>query len=305
MEINRRDFVKTGAFAALASTTARGQENDYHIGAYYFPGFHVDPRNEQVHGKGWTEWELLKRGEPKFSGHQQPKRPAWGYEDESDPRVFEKKIAAAHAAGISHFIFDWYWYEGKSFLQRALEEGYLKAKNKSDIRFCIMWANHDWYDLMPARLDSRDRHLLYKGSYSANEFDRVTDYIVSEYFSDPAYFQIDGSPYLSVYELGNLIERMGGIDVAQKAFERLRSKTQAAGFNDLHLNAVAWGVASLPNSREVLSRLGIRSVTSYTWMHHFEMQGFPSTEYAAALRAAPDFWVKAKEMFGVFATIRM
>ena len=23
--------------------------------AYYFPNWHVDPRNEQWHGKGWTE----------------------------------------------------------------------------------------------------------------------------------------------------------------------------------------------------------------------------------------------------------
>ena len=28
--------------------------------AYYFPNWHVDPRNEEWHGKGWTEWEVLK-----------------------------------------------------------------------------------------------------------------------------------------------------------------------------------------------------------------------------------------------------
>ena len=31
-----------------------------------FSHYHVDPRNEKVHGPGWTEWELVKRGEPKF-----------------------------------------------------------------------------------------------------------------------------------------------------------------------------------------------------------------------------------------------
>ena len=92
MEFNRRDFVKAGAYAALASATARADEREYKVGTYYFPNWHVDPRNEEVHGQGWTEWEILKRGEPKFPGHAQPKRPAWGFEDESDPSVFEKKL---------------------------------------------------------------------------------------------------------------------------------------------------------------------------------------------------------------------
>ena len=299
MEMNRREFVKAGACAALAGTKGPSQANSYLIGAYYFPNFHVDARNEQVHGKGWTEWELLKRGEPKFPGHQQPKRPAWGYEDEAAPHVFEKKINAAHSAGLSHFIFDWYWYEGKPFLQRAIEEGYQKAGNKSDVRFCLMWANHDWYNLMPAGLDSHSRPLLYKGAYTASEFDRITDYIVAQYFSDPSYLKIDGSPYFSIYELGNLIERMGGVDVARSALGRFRDKTRAAGFNDLHLNAVAWGIGSLPNPRQNLPLLGVQSVTSYTWIHHFEMQNFPRTEYAAALRAAPAYWVEARNRFGV------
>jgi hypothetical protein len=46
------------------------------LGAYYFPNYHPDPRNEQLYGKGWTEWELLKDATPRFDGHQQPKAPA-------------------------------------------------------------------------------------------------------------------------------------------------------------------------------------------------------------------------------------
>ncbi len=150
MEINRRDFVKAGAYAAMASAAARAEAGGYKVGAYYCPTWHADPRMEQQHGQGWTEWEILKRGEPRFPGHAQPKRPAWGYEDESDPRVFEKKIAAAHRSGINHFIFDWYWYEGKLFLDQALDQGYLGAANKKDVRFCLMWANHDWRELFPS-----------------------------------------------------------------------------------------------------------------------------------------------------------
>jgi hypothetical protein len=271
----------------------------YSIGAYYFPNFHVDPRNERVHGKDWTEWEILKRGEPKFTGHEQPKRPAWGYLDEATPAVFEKKTAAAHQAGITHFIFDWYWYEGKPFLQRAVEEGYQGAANKNDVRFCIMWANHDWYNLMPARLDRQEQSFLYKGTYSASEFDRITDYIVTHYFKDPHYFLVDGSPYFSIYELANLVDRMGGLETAREALQRFRAKVRSAGFRDVYINAVAAGIKSLPDPAAFLRELGVQSVTSYTWVHHFEMQTFPTVDYTSALQAAPGYWKEANAKFGV------
>ena len=299
MEINRRDFLKTGAFAALVGATGHSQARNYQVGAYYFPNWAPDPRLELIHGKGWTEWELLKRGEPKFAGHLQPKRPAWGYEDESDPRVFEKKIAAAHAAGLSHFIFDWYWYEGKPFLERGLERGYLNAGNKADVRFCLMWANHDWLDLMPCRLHKQATPLLFKGTYDPAAFDIAVDYVISHYFRQPSYFQIDGAPYFSIYMLQQMIERMGGIDIARAALERFRQKTRSAGFRDLHLNAVAWGVADMDDVRRQLPALGVNSVTSYAWVHHYSIPTFPAAEYQDAADQAPVYWRKAKDLFGV------
>ena len=47
------------------------------IYAYYFPNWHVDERNEQWHGKGWTEWNVVKCALPKFEGHYQPRVPLW------------------------------------------------------------------------------------------------------------------------------------------------------------------------------------------------------------------------------------
>ena len=38
---------------------------DFTVACYYFPNYHVDPRNEAAHGPGWTEWELVKRAEPR------------------------------------------------------------------------------------------------------------------------------------------------------------------------------------------------------------------------------------------------
>ena len=62
------------------------------VACYYFPNYHVDPRNEAQHGPGWTEWELVKDAEPRWPGHHQPKVPAWGYTDEADPEAMAQKI---------------------------------------------------------------------------------------------------------------------------------------------------------------------------------------------------------------------
>src|ERR1700760_2970000 len=97
-----------------------GAARSCRVAAYYFANFHQDPRNTQAHGPAWTEWNLVKAAAPRFPGHRQPRIPLWGYQDEADPRAFEKKIAAASASNIDAFIFDWYWYKDGSFLESAL-----------------------------------------------------------------------------------------------------------------------------------------------------------------------------------------
>ena len=161
--LNRRRFVG-GLSAAAAAATLPGawaemlpqEKGDvparYTVAAYYFGNYHVDKRNEAQHGPGWTEWRLVESAKPRFEGHVQPKVPLWGYEDESDPAVFERKINVASDSGLSAFIFDWYWYNDGPFLEAALEVGYLGAENREQLKFAIMWANHDWFDIHPAKL---------------------------------------------------------------------------------------------------------------------------------------------------------
>lgn len=105
----------------------------YTVACYYFPNYHVDARNEAAHGEGWTEWELVRRAEPRFPGHQQPRVPAWGYTDEADPAQMAQKIAAAADHGIDAFIFDWYWYDDGPYLQRGLDEGLIVTFHSTKI----------------------------------------------------------------------------------------------------------------------------------------------------------------------------
>lgn len=293
--IGRRNFLAAAAGSLAAQISLAQPANAYQIGAYYFPGWHSDPNMEALHGRGWTEWELLRRGEPKFPGHQQPKRPAWGHENESDPTVFERKIDAAANHCLTHFIFDWYWYDGAPFLQRALENGYLGAHNNNRLKFCLMWANHDWIDLFPAKA-SAFRPTMFAGATGRASFEKMTDYVVSKYFNHPSYWTIDGCPYFSVYELYRLVLGLGGVRETAAALQSFRSKTRAAGFPDVHLNAVTWGIQLLPgeksvkNTRELLAAVNFDSSTSYVWIHHVPMPDFPITSYRSVAERSAEQW---------------
>ncbi len=127
----------------------------YDIAVYYFPNYHNnDLRNELRYGKGWSEWELVKSASPRFDGHNQPKIPLWGYTNESDPKIMEMKINTASQYGIDVFIYDWYYYNDGPFLEKGLEDGFMKVENNNKVKFALMWANHDWVDLFPRNPDN-------------------------------------------------------------------------------------------------------------------------------------------------------
>ena len=86
--------------------------------AYYFPNWHVDPRNEAIHGGNWTEWRVTQHATPRFPGHEQPKIPLLGYGDEADPQVMAAKIRMAADHGVDAIIFDWYYFFDGPYRER-------------------------------------------------------------------------------------------------------------------------------------------------------------------------------------------
>ncbi|HZG56180.1 glycoside hydrolase family 99-like domain-containing protein [Paenibacillus sp.] len=254
------------------------------VAVYYFPNYHVDPVNERRHGKEWTEWELVKAATPRFPGHEQPKVPLWGYEDEADPFVMARKIDAAADHGVDCFIFDWYWYDNAPFLHGGLERGFLQAANNERLKFSLMWANHDWIEIMPATRH-KDYPVLAKGAASEKEFVDATNYMIETYFRHPSYWRVNGGLYVSFYELMKLIEGFGSEEETGRMLREFRERVRAAGLGELHLNAVVWGIANLPGERSIddvnglMRRLGFDSITSYVWIHHDEIPHFPATDY--------------------------
>ena len=244
---------------------------DVQVATYYFPNW------GPVYS---SEWSILKAAKPRFNGHQQPKVPMWGYTNENDPLVMAQKIDAAADNGINAFIFDWYYYdpgssllvdqnnghwEGQKYLSKALEDGFLKATNNSKLKFALLWCNHDLGGV--------------KGAVTPATFEGIMDYVIEKYFKHPSYWKIDGCPYFSIYQINTFLETYSNdYNKAAAALELFRSKVKAAGFPDLHLDGVLWGLTGDMNNK--ITQLTLNSTTSYVWIHHNSLPNFPSTDYS-------------------------
>lgn len=205
--------------------------------AYYFPNWHVEKRNEEWHGSGWTEWNVTKCAMPKFEGHYQPKKPLWGYADESDPKVMELKIAQAVKHHVNGFIFDWYWVDGKPYRNRCIEEGFLKADNCNDLEFALMLCNHEPIQAHPTPRIPRSK-VLGECTITPEKFEEITQYCIEHYFRKENYIRVDGALLFSVFNIAKFINDMGGIDIAVNAIKKFRDSVREAGLGEVHFSSI-------------------------------------------------------------------
>jgi len=297
---------------ALINFQTNAQTNSqkkYEVAVYYFPNYHIDSINEKWHGKGWTEWDLVKSARPRFSGHQQPKVPAWGYFDESDPKWASKEIDLATSHGIDVFIYDWYWYANTGqFLQEGLEKGFLKSPGNNKMKFAIMWANHNWTNIHPTPYTNVQDKLT-DGEVSLALWETITDYIIENYFKKPNYWKIDGKPYFSIFETARFLHSFKTLDEAAAAMKRFNEKVIKAGFPGLHLNLIDqnvtdFGVKNIFQQNitmtDVLKALNVASITSYNFLYAYDLSkaGWPTANYQNAVNANASYWSEVSTKIG-------
>ncbi|MGN6298135.1 MAG: glycosyltransferase WbsX family protein [Ginsengibacter sp.] len=209
------------------------------VACYTFPNYHPSAIHNKLYGPGWTEYNLLRPARPWFEGHQQPRGPLLGELDESKPGTWEKYNTIARQHGIDVLIWDWYWYDGKPALHEALENGFLKASNKDDVKFACMWTNHPWYILFPTM--QTNGVPKYPPSYAPPDKNLDTcwqsmSYIVSRYFHLPNYWKIDGKPVLCIWD-PNHLEKSIGITGTKKLIADLRAYAKSLGHEGIHIHA--------------------------------------------------------------------
>ncbi|OFX34873.1 MAG: hypothetical protein A2W90_00035 [Bacteroidetes bacterium GWF2_42_66] len=271
--------------------------NRYIVAAYVWPSCHDEPMSrEKLWGEGIGEWEMIQKGNPRFEGHYQPRIPLWGYKMDDDPQAWEQKIDAATLHGVNTFIFDWYWYDGKPFLEEAVDLGFLGASNNEKANFYIMWANHDVPGNMWNHYRYKTDSLIWHGDVDWENYKIVVDRVIKQYFNKPNYLKIDGKPVFSVYSLGNLVEGFkNNLEETAKALDYFREEVKKAGFPGLHLQLVGgerngepcfWGVDA--SVSEIVKVLGVNSVTMYNMAGKRGEDYLSYGEHAVALRKGWD-----------------
>ena len=257
-------------------------KKQYDIAAYIWPSYTGDePRSRIFWPEGYGEWQSVKAAGAKYPGHQWPRKPLWGYVNEADPYVMEMEINAAADHGVNVFIYDWYWYDDKPFLEQCLNNGFLKAKNNDRMKFYLMWANHDALSLWDKRT-AEQGNLIWSGKQDEKQWNIICDRLITKYFSHPSYYKIDGKPVFMIYDVENLIAGLGGLENTRRCIDEFRAKVVAAGHPGLELQLTQWGDRSLavPNlsgvdsnancrrsTAEILEALGFDSLTNYQYVH--------------------------------------
>ncbi|GMU22023.1 MAG: hypothetical protein AMXMBFR13_21110 [Phycisphaerae bacterium] len=207
----------------------RPVKTKHQLGIYYFPGWSPEDISRWQKQQGFPERE-----------------PVLGWYEEGLPEVADWHIKWAVENGLSYFVYDWYWRDGKEVLAAGLNEGFLKARYNGLMKFAVMWANHRPF------ADHTPEQLL-----------EVTDYWIERYFRKPNYLTYDGQPYVSFFSPGDLIGCLGSEEKTSSVLAAMRARVKAAGLPGLHIAA-----CSGPDrpAAEALKQAGFDSLTAYNYL---------------------------------------
>ena len=201
----------------------RPARGEWQVGVYYFPGW-----------KSAGSWDPIDRARFPI--------PYLGFYREGDPEVADWHIKWAVEHGINFFVYDWYWCQGGTSLMHALHDGYMHARYRNYLKFCLLWANHN-----PPKTSSEQDLLA------------VTRFWLDNYFKLPEYQTVDGKPMVVIFTPDRLREDMGS-QAVRAAFEKMRALCRAEGLPGLYLVGCA-----VPGQAPQLAREGYDAATAYNY----------------------------------------
>ena len=163
--------------------------------AINLPAFHQIPENDEWWGKGFTEWDNVRRGKPFYSGHYQPIIPLNNnYYDLSKKENIVKQIKLAKEYDIYGFVYYHYWFgNGKKLFEKPLE--IIRDDINIDYHYCLAWANETWKSTWH---NEKLRTLLEQKYPGKKDWKLHIEYLLT-FFKDNKYIKIDNKPVLFIY----------------------------------------------------------------------------------------------------------
>lgn len=190
--------------------------------AFYLPQFHTIPENDKWWGEGFTEWNNVRKAEPLFQGHKQPRIPYNdNYYDLSRKETLMWQAELANRYSVYGMCFYHYWFHGKLLLEKPSE---MLLENKDiNMRFCFSWANEPW-----ARTwDGKAHHVLMPQEYGGEtDWKEHFDYLLP-FFKDERYIKVDNCPMFLIY-------KPASIPCANEMMECWNRWAADKGFDGIH-----------------------------------------------------------------------
>lgn len=288
-------------FAGIDKASAQDKKTTgYDVAAFLYPAYASDdPRLRPFWPMGIGEWETIMTMQTRNPGHYWDRKPLWGYLNEADPAVMSMEIDQATEHGVNVFIFDWYWYDGRPFMETTLDNGFLKADNVDKMHFYLMWANHDVLNHWDTRLARvNESNVIWTGRVDREEFEKICRRNIEKYFTHPQYYKIDGKPVFMIYDLPQLIAGLGGVEQTAEALDWFKKEVKKAGFPGLDLQFAMWsinlnysgfdaGKAANPEN-EFVKKLGFTSATHYQFAHFTDV----NRDYVQIADSAVKEWAR-------------
>lgn len=170
--------------------------------AFYLPQFHEIPENNHAWGQGFTEWVNVKKAEPLFLGHNQPRKPLHeNYYNLLESGVMEWQMKLAKKAGIYGFCFYHYWFGGKLVLEKPVKK--LLHNKEIDFHYCFSWANEPWTKTWHGA--GGEKEILIAQNYGGEEEWKAHYEYFRPFFEDERYIKEEGRPVLLIYRLKNIL----------------------------------------------------------------------------------------------------
>jgi hypothetical protein len=250
------------------------------------------------------EWETVANMQERYPGHYWNGKPLWGYVNEADPTVMSMEIEAATRHGVNVFIFDWYWYDGRPFMETTLDNGFLKAANVDKMKFYLMWANHEAVNLWDTRLAGiNEDNVIWTARVDREEFEKICKRNIEKYFKHPQYYKTDGKPVFMIYDIPQLIAGLGGLEQTVDALKWFEAETRRAGFPGLDLQLTMWSInvnhsgvdGSKTGSpqRDFVNMLGFTSATHYQFVHFTDV----NRDYLEIMEDVKKEWARIDATF--------
>ncbi|MBS5111744.1 MAG: glycoside hydrolase family 99-like domain-containing protein [Coprobacillus cateniformis] len=189
--------------------------------AFYLPQYHTFKENNEWWGEGFTEWTNLKKAQPLFENHYQPRIPLnKNYYNLLEDHVMEWQTKIAKENGVYGFCFYHYWFDGHMLMQKPMEK-FLKNTN-CDLNFCISWANEHW---TKAWVSKSDTVLIEQKYGDEKQWTEHFNYFL-QFFKDERYICEDNTPLLVIY-------RPELIDCLQEMLDCWTKLAKKNGFNGM------------------------------------------------------------------------